>query len=68
MKSISYYSIAVATFLTFALFASYTDADEQPLGLADFSDNHKLPQIIKPERGIGNTCHSSNELKDHHTL
>lgn len=48
MKSISYYSIAVAAFLTFALFASYTDSDEQPLGLADFSDTHKLPQLIKP--------------------
>lgn len=48
MKSISYYSIAVAAFLTFALFASYTDSGEQPLGLADFSPAHQLPQIIKP--------------------
>jgi len=48
MKSISYYSIALAAFLTFALFASYTDTDEQPLGLADFSPTHQLPQIIKP--------------------
>ncbi|MFK7982824.1 MAG: lytic transglycosylase domain-containing protein [Saprospiraceae bacterium] len=48
MKSISYYSIAVAAFLTFALFASYTDSDEPPLEFANFSDTHKLPQIIKP--------------------
>ncbi len=48
MKSISYYSIAVAAFLTFALFASYTNSDEQALGFADFSDTQKLPQIIKP--------------------
>ena len=48
MNSISYYSIAVAAFLTFALFASYTDSGEEPLGLADFSPTHQLPQIIKP--------------------
>lgn len=49
MKSISYYSIAVAAFLTFALFASYTNADEQaPLAFADFSTTHQLPQVIKP--------------------
>lgn len=48
MKSISYYSIAVAAFLTFALFASYTDSNDKPLGLADFSDTHQLPQMIRP--------------------
>ncbi len=48
MKSISYYSIAVAAFLTFALFASYTDSNEKPLTLGDFSTTHQLPQIIKP--------------------
>lgn len=47
MKSISYYSIAVAAFLTFALFASYTTSDKQPNKFADFSDAHQLPQIIK---------------------
>lgn len=48
MKSISYYSIAVAAFLTFALFASYTDSANQPIGLADSSNINKLPQVIKP--------------------
>ncbi len=48
MKSISYYSIAVAAFLTFALFASYTSSDEKPLALTNDSDTHQLPQIIKP--------------------
>jgi len=48
LKTVAYYSIAVAAFLTFALFASYTDSDEQALGFADFSDTHQLPQIIKP--------------------
>lgn len=45
MKPISYYSIAIASFFTFALFASYTNSDEKPI---DFSDAHQLPQIIKP--------------------
>ena len=48
MKSISYYSVAVAAFLTFALFASYKNAEEKPLALGDFSDVSKLPQVIKP--------------------
>lgn len=48
MKSISYYSIAVAAFLTFALFASYTNSKDQPLSLSDSPDMHQLPQVIKP--------------------
>ena len=48
MKSISYYSIAIAAFLTFALFASYTSTDEKSSALDDLSDIHQLPQVIKP--------------------
>ena len=45
MQSISYYSIAVAAFLTFALFASYTSSDGSPIEDAEVD---KLPQMIKP--------------------
>ncbi len=48
MKSISYYSVAVAAFLTFALFVSYKNAPEKPPTLGDFSAVSKLPQVIKP--------------------
>ncbi|MEM6319332.1 MAG: lytic transglycosylase domain-containing protein [Bacteroidota bacterium] len=48
MKAISYYSISVAAFLTFVLFASYTESEEKPLAFADSSETHRLPQVIKP--------------------
>jgi len=49
MKSISYYSIAVAAFLTFALFASYTSSnDEKSLTATTSLDTQKLPQVINP--------------------
>ncbi len=49
MKSISYYSIAVAAFLTFALFASYTSSnDEKSLAATTSLDTQKLPQVINP--------------------
>ena len=49
MKSISFYSIAVAAFLTFALFASYTSSnDEKSLAATTSLDTQKLPQVINP--------------------
>ena len=48
MKSISYYSIVVAAFLTFALFVSYTSKVDKLNAEVGFSDEHKLPQVIKP--------------------
>lgn len=48
MKPISYYSIAVAAFLTFVLFASYTSTDQESASANNFSPAHQLPQIIKP--------------------
>jgi hypothetical protein len=49
MKPISYYSIAIASFLTFALFASYTKSDEKLAFADDFATpDHRLPQVIKP--------------------
>jgi len=47
MKPISVYSIVVATFLTFALFVSYTQDDRQTTEATTTSATADLPQVIK---------------------
>lgn len=48
MKPISYYSVAVAAFLTFALFSSYTPSEQTTTTSSVAETSKRLPQLIKP--------------------
>jgi len=47
MKSITYYTLALAIFFTFVLFSSYTEQDENSR-IVSTEQGNQLPQIIRP--------------------